>query len=320
MPQEQAVDVNSGNRFHRPCVFCRRVEAEPADEPRSGGGSTVDQAAFRRRYVDRREPVLFPGIAKDTAAVATWTPEALARRSGDTVVHLPDGPSTLGAYIARLAAGEADLPIVSNEWLRGMDGGLDGDFAVPDPFRPNWLSLDLLRPFRHPQWEHWVEFFLGPPGARFPNVHLDAFATHAWSVQVYGIKRFHLWSPWPGQALLPALEESELRRANETRTMSHAPTQTVELHPGDALFVPAGWWHTTEIVSTSITLGGNFVDDSNWCDFLTALRTWSRASGWGLHRTAGLAAAHTASPLVARRARATLDHQSDWHAEVRPVR
>jgi hypothetical protein len=314
-------------RIHRRCAFCRRIGGDlPGDGAGEGGApdrpvdGTVDDDGFRSRFLGPRVPVLFPGIAGGSAAVATWTPETLARRAGDTVVHPSDGTTTtLGEYVERLSSGQPDLPIVANEWLRRMGGGLAADFEIPKPFRRNWLALDLLRPFRHPEWDWWVEFFLGPPGGRFPNVHLDGFMTHAWSVQVHGSKRFYFWPPWPGQPLLPALSVEDLRRANETRTMSHARTVTVDLRPGDALYVPAGWWHTTEILSTSITLGGNFVDDSNWCDFLTSLRMWSRASGWGPHRTAGLAAAHVASPLVGRRARARLERPSGSRWAARPV-
>ena len=34
-----------------------------------------------------------------------------------------------------------------------------------------------------------------------------------------------------------------------------------ELHPGETLFVPAGWWHTARILSPSITVSAN---TANW--------------------------------------------------------
>ena len=42
--------------------------------------------------------------------------------------------------------------------------------------------------------------------------------------------------------------------------------------PGDALFVPDGWWHVARCVSDepSVTLGGNYVSDDNVDRFLDA--------------------------------------------------
>ena len=47
--------------------------------------------------------------------------------------------------------------------------------------------------------------------------------------------------------------------------------------PGDLFFCPSDWWHSTKVISAepSVTLGGNFVDESNkgvfeskWRDYL----------------------------------------------------
>ncbi len=49
--------------------------------------------------------------------------------------------------------------------------------------------------------------------------------------------------------------------------MEGARPLRVVLHPGETLFIPAGWWHTTETFEESVTVGGNFVDRSNWSEF-----------------------------------------------------
>jgi hypothetical protein len=37
--------------------------------------------------------------------------------------------------------------------------------------------------------------------------------------------------------------------------------------------VPAGWWHTTKILTPSITVSASRVNDSNWRDFSQDLKS-----------------------------------------------
>src|SRR5581483_9132798 len=39
------------------------------------------------------------------------------------------------------------------------------------------------------------------------------------------------------------------------------------LHPGETLFVPAGWWHTARMLSPSITISANTANATNWAQF-----------------------------------------------------
>jgi len=40
-----------------------------------------------------------------------------------------------------------------------------------------------------------------------------------------------------------------------------------ELHPGETLFVPAGWWHTARILSSSVTVSVNVLNRANSAAF-----------------------------------------------------
>ena len=40
-----------------------------------------------------------------------------------------------------------------------------------------------------------------------------------------------------------------------------------ELHPGETLFVPAGWWHTARILNPSVTVSINAVNRANSAAF-----------------------------------------------------
>jgi ribosomal protein L16 Arg81 hydroxylase len=38
------------------------------------------------------------------------------------------------------------------------------------------------------------------------------------------------------------------------------------LEPGETLFIPSGWWHTTQMLSPSISLSCNVGNATNWAD------------------------------------------------------
>ena len=54
-----------------------------------------------------------------------------------------------------------------------------------------------------------------------------------------------------------------------------------ELQPGEILFVPAGWWHTTQILNASIAVTMNTATSSNWTRFVSEYR-YNRKTRRGL--------------------------------------
>jgi hypothetical protein len=145
---------------------------------------------------------------------------------------------------------------------------------IPPLARPNWFERWELRGLVPDLWSRWVEILIGAAGMGYPSVHFDSFMTHAWARQMHGTKRFRLWPPFAGQ---PSHLSHEFRthvlaaQGRDVKTLlGHSLPSEIVLNAGDILFIPAGWWHLTEILATSVTLSGNFVNDSNWRDFAAA--------------------------------------------------
>ncbi len=181
----------------------------------------------------------------------------------------------LGEAIAALRASSAtSRPHVRNVLLPDYLPELCREFRPPSFAQPNWLKSRALADYSGGSWRTWIELFLSAEGTRFPFVHIDPYYTHAWSVQLSGAKHFWLWKPQPEQFARVAMGElprkhpaaitadTDLSRIFADR----APTR-ITLEAGDRLFIPAGWWHTTESIQESVTLGGNFVNQSNWREF-----------------------------------------------------
>jgi hypothetical protein len=95
-------------------------------------------------------------------------------------------------------------------------------------------------------------------------------------MQLYGTKEYLVFRPDQSRFLYPldGIEAnksgiSELENVDLSRFPLYAQAEgkRFELHPGETLFVPAGWWHTARIRSTSITVSINGVSAANWSDF-----------------------------------------------------
>jgi histone arginine demethylase JMJD6 len=140
---------------------------------------------------------------------------------------------------------------------------LSPDVRQPAWIQPNWFEVEpfasLIRA-AWPEWLSWCELFVSGPKTRFPYVHIDKHMTHAWCVQVHGQKRYFAWTPSPGF-------ESVDCRGKYLEFLFDTEPYSAVVNPGDAIFVPAGWPHTAESVTTSISVSGSWVNDSNWSDF-----------------------------------------------------
>ena len=156
-------------------------------------------------------------------------------------------------------------------------------------FSPNWLH-DHFHSQKVDKFLHRlsaIELFIGGKGAGFPELHYDGFHTHTFSNQIYGKKEFILFSPTQTPFLYPRKNFPNVSRiSNIERTddpafplFSKANPNKCFLEPGDTLFIPCGWWHTTRILSPSISVSVNIANRSNWQNLSSDFRKshhWTR--------------------------------------------
>jgi hypothetical protein len=274
-----------------------KIASEPA---------SLSYEDFVTGHLYPRVPVIIRGAIAGLPCVSRWSPAFFREHYGYVVVsiqrrlpgvkssekskadldpyHMTGGHAMeLRTYIDEITNsghnGEK-LPLLRNYPLHNLFPELQGDFRTPKYFFPNWLhhigQLPIVGRLAPALWKvNMVEFFLGPTGGRFPNVHIDLGLTHAWIAQVYGQKKFWAWPPRSQD--LTSVEPWSITvdpqpgmsyDAQLARLFEHTGPAVGIIGPGDVIFVPAGWWHTTEIQSTSISLSANFVNESNWPDFL----------------------------------------------------
>lgn len=209
-----------------------------------------------------REPRVLRGIGADWPAVRRWSFAHLAALAPSLSVDLVVGNRELGrTRFASCALGD---------YLSELASPRAGD-APPRHLK----EFDLLARFPHlrrdlrpealfPRWSIVASSaWIGPARAR-TGLHCDRLDNVA--MLVAGRKRFYLAPPdalrspddlsgkYDRWATLACLSFRELA----TRGGDVGPLHAVDLLPGDALYVPAGWWHEVVNLEASILLSGFF--------------------------------------------------------------
>ena len=96
-------------------------------------------------------------------------------------------------------------------------------------------------------------------------------------MQLQGVKEYIGFAPdqtqfmyrckGPGQPNNSEVDDVENWDRRRFELFGQAKGVRFNLHPGETLFMPAGWWHTARILSPSITVSINGVNAPNWVDF-----------------------------------------------------
>jgi hypothetical protein len=205
-------------------------------------------AEFFARYWANNEPVVFTDAAKGWRL---WTPEDMKREVGDVVVRVTEGregdprydenfrkhlrKTTVARFVDRvLAAGETnDFYLVANGKAMdqpGMERLLRRVVVDPEYFDPEALRGG-------------TSLWLGPKGTVTP-LHHDT--TNILFFQIHGRKELLLAPPHE-----PTL--TDRARGFYVDDPGGASFARVVLEPGEALFLPAGWWHRVQSLDVSIS-------------------------------------------------------------------
>lgn len=120
-----------------------------------------------------------------------------------------------------------------------------------------------------------IEFFFGGYGCSFPYLHIDYNWVHTQLTQVIGEKDFILYPPSQTKYLYPdkdAPNKSPVNIINpdyeKYPEFKNAKSVKVTLKPGETIFIPSGWWHTTYIHNFNLTFAVDHVNKYNWNTFL----------------------------------------------------
>jgi hypothetical protein len=230
---------------------------------------------FVEHYLRPLRPVILTDAINHWAALTKWTPDFFKACHGSVALTIDGQQYRMSDFIDLVLDSSVarPAPYLRNELLENRFPELLPDiFPMPDCTRPNWVESRL---FPSKQSHTFLELYIGGRGAVFLVLHYDGRHKHAFLMQIYGAKQYVFYPP-EQTALLPKPGVSNVSMVNDIeqpdlRQFPHfaeaAPIRC-ELHPGETLFVPSGWWHTARILSPSITVSINTANAANWRAFV----------------------------------------------------
>ena len=210
--------------------------------------NTIGHEDFRTRYLLPQKPLLIKGLAKKFPAGEKWTPEYIQHVCGDVEVDVfdnanpnpasaftkPDLKMTFQEYAGTLFR---DEPSTLRMFLFNMFKAkpeLRKDFPCPDLFKGVLGRLGFM--------------FFGAKGIKV-RIHQDMDMSNVLLTQFYGRKKVLLVSPKYSDLLykLPlnthSLVDLDQPDYEKYPGLRYIEVQECVLEPGDALFMPSGYWH-----------------------------------------------------------------------------
>jgi hypothetical protein len=209
---------------------------------------------FHARHFTRYRPVLFPGGCAAMKA-ARWTFLELRERHGEVELELGYPNRTTMKLRDAIDAFTTDAP--PELYVTSHNRALAGPLAM---LRADLEPLpDFLDPGNAPLT---ANMWMGPAGTDSP-LHHDT--THVWFCQFVGRKRYQLVAPWEPEILrAPIVADWDSRF--DVDNPGDVTVHDVVLEPGDALYIPTGWWHRVVALTPSISVSmRDFRWDTNHC-------------------------------------------------------
>ena len=235
--------------------------------------SNVSREEFLEKYYSRNRPVILTDIMKNWQAMNKWTPDYLKATCGDAMVHISAERNENPHYETNDTKHRRNVKF--REFIDMVNSGQETNdyymtardefFSNPD-VAPLLADIEKFPEYLDPN-SNWLFMWYGPKGTYTP-LHHDLM--NIFMAQVKGRKRIRM---------IPATQMDLVYNDNGVYTpvdfrnpnyekfpkFREADVIELELAPGEALFVPAGWWHEVLALDMSITVSlMNFIFPNNY--------------------------------------------------------
>ncbi|XP_052864490.1 2-oxoglutarate and iron-dependent oxygenase JMJD4 homolog [Anopheles cruzii] len=143
-------------------------------------------------------------------------------------------------------------------------------YETPHFFASDWLNEYLL----DQGLDDYRFVYLGASGT-WTAFHADVFGSFSWSVNICGQKLWYFLPPSEEQKLADGLRNLPFRVTEQSLQDAGVNYYTVQQQPGEAVFVPTGWYHQVLNVEDAVSVNHNWINGCNaknlWKNLRSAL-------------------------------------------------
>lgn len=242
--------------------------------------ANVTRTEFFERYYAGNRPVILSDVTRGWPALERWkNPAYFAEKFGDEVISVcmgrdadPKCDRNFQNHVSQMTMRDYAKWVTSTK--ESNDGYLISNNRLLENEAFFALIEDVIAPADYvdeARFRTFMSFWFGPAGTRTP-LHHDG--NNILFCQVVGRKEFYLVSPfetgllvradgyYAHQPVPPGMEHEGLRPADETFPY---PAVRIVLEPGEALFLPVGWWHQVRSLDVSVSISYlNFWQDNHF--------------------------------------------------------
>ncbi|XP_049548391.1 2-oxoglutarate and iron-dependent oxygenase JMJD4 homolog [Anopheles darlingi] len=144
-------------------------------------------------------------------------------------------------------------------------------YKTPPFFASDWLNEYLL----DRGTDDYRFVYMGPAGT-WTAFHADVFGSFSWSVNIFGEKLWYLLAPGEEVKLRDGLKSLPFRVTEDELQNAGVQYYTVKQQPGEAIFVPTGWYHQVLNIEDTISVNHNWFNACNvtavWSNLRAALQ------------------------------------------------
>ncbi len=230
----------------------------------------ISRADFLENYYAKNIPLILTDITKNWQALSLWNPEYLKENYGQVEIEVQSDRNSDRLYeinvdkhrqkmqMADYADNVVNGGATNNYYMVANNGNIE-----KTALRGLLNDIQIFPEYLDPQNINGTTFFWFGPAGTITPLHHDP--VNLIFVQVYGRKVWKIIPPYFTHRLYNyrgVFSEVDLENPDyEKYPLFHqVPIIEVTLNPGDAIFMPVGWWHTVKSLDVSISMSfTNFV-------------------------------------------------------------
>ena len=227
---------------------------------------------FLKQFYANQRPAILTGLVDDWPAMTRWNADYFDEKVGrDTEVEAQKGRDKVARFEqesirlkSRVSLGEVTDHLRSGKPSNDLYITANNGSANRDALDPLWADFSGIAGLTDPTSDRDGFLWIGPKGTLTP-FHHDL--TNNLLIQVRGRKQVHMVPPWEERRMngdgrvFSGLSLEDAKAAAE----HGLPLIETVIGPGDALFIPVGWWHHIVSLDESYSvLFTNFVWPNNY--------------------------------------------------------